>query len=240
MFEKEIVVSKNNREVSGLFRMLQDLAGEAAAVWHASGPELAEKGLMWVVVRYDINLTREPEPGETLTVKTWANQIRHRMSQRNYLAFDASGTCILRGSGSWAVVDSVTRSMVDPEERGVQIHGEVNGLEPPRPAAPHRLTLTEERDYEVSGSVLDMNRHMNNTKYFDAVQSCIGDPDSALCLQRVRAMFINEALEGERIRISWGQEENVWFFEGKKNGSPCFQISLEYSCRQPKESCGEA
>ena len=229
MFEKKIIFPENTGKISSLFQILQDLSGEAAEEWHASGTELAEKGLMWVIVRYDVSLLRQPLSGGTITLKTWANPVRHRMSQRNYLVYDEAGACILQGAGSWAVVDYITRSMVDPEERGVQIHGEVNGEELPRPAAPAKLKLTEESDYIVSDAVLDMNRHMNNTKYFDAVQACIGDMDPSLRLQRVRAMFISEARAGEHIRISHGSEENRWYFEGSKNDAPCFRISLEYA-----------
>ena len=228
MFEKKIILPAYTGKISELFRLLQDLSGEAAAVWHASGTDLKEKGLMWVVVRYDISLIQRLVPGATLTVNTWANPVRHRMSQRNYLAYDAAGECVLRGAGSWAVVDSDTRSMVDPDSRGISIHGEVNGQELPRPAAPMRLPLKEEMDYTVSDAVLDMNCHMNNTRYFDAVQRCIGEPDPTHCLRRVRAMFINEARCGETIHISWGREEDNWYFEGVKDGAPCFQISLEY------------
>ena len=233
MFEKKFAVTEYAGKISALFRTLQDLSGEAAAEWHASGDELAEKGLLWVIVRYDVSLLCPPVPGETLTLKTWANPVRHRMSQRNYLAFDESGAPVLRGAGSWAVVDAVTRAMVDPEERGVTIHGEVNGLELPRPAAPLRLALTGETDYDVTDAVLDRNMHMNNTKYFDAVQSCMGDIDPALALKRIRAMFISESRAGERIGISWGREGDSWYFDGKKDGASCFQISLEYDPADP-------
>ncbi len=228
MFEKKIVITENAERVSALFQTIQDLSGEAAAEWHASGDDLAEKGLIWVIVRYDVSLLRPLEPAETLIFKTWANPVRHRMSQRNYLAFDKSGACVMRGAGSWAVVDALTRSMVDPGEYGVEIHGEVNGLELPRPATPLRITLTDIQDYDVTDAVLDRNMHMNNTKYFDAVQSCIREPNPALQLQRARAMFISESRLGERIAISWGRDGNSWYFDGKKNGASCFQISLEY------------
>ena len=228
MYEVEYSLPENIDRIGELFRILQDISGDAAACWNASGAELKQKGLMWVIVRYDIRLLRKLRPGETLAFQTWASPVRHRMSQRHYLAADENGECVLSGGGTWTVVDYDTRSMVDPAERGVSIHGEITGMEQPRPEVPVRLQLSSQTDYGVTESVLDMNRHMNNTRYFDLVQNCAQDETDDLTLRRIRAVFSNEAREGETIRVFWGHEGNTWFFSGEKDTAPCFQIGLEY------------
>ena len=232
MFEVQRSLSEHPDKIGDLFRMLQDISGEAAARWNASGEDIKEKGLMWVIIRYDIRLARMLRAGEPLAFLTWASPVRHRMSQRHYVASDESGECVLSGSGIWAVVDYNTRSMIDPSKRDVLIHGEVTGQEQPRPETPVHLPLTSQTDYVVTDSVLDINGHMNNTRYFDLVQDCIREETEELSLRRVRAVFNNEAREGDTIRVSWGRDENKWFFSGEKNSGLCFQIGFEFDIKQ--------
>ena len=82
MMTERFTVPGDPFRIAGLFRILQDVSGHAAACWHASGPELMEKGLMWVVTRYELSLDRALIPGEALDITTWASPVRHMLSQR--------------------------------------------------------------------------------------------------------------------------------------------------------------
>ena len=226
MIEKIITVSQEPFRVSSLFRELQDIAGEAVIPWHATGPELKEKGLMWVVVRYEVNLSRKLVSEENLRLVTWASPVRHKLSQRNYLAYDGNGDCVIRAAGIWALADRESRAMVDPEERQVEFHAETNGMEPPRPGAPTRLIPINETSYTVSEDVLDMNGHMNNTRYFDLAQDLAGKELEVRRIRQIRAVYSNEARLGDRLSVRWGREQEDWLFNGERNGDACFQISF--------------
>ena len=229
MLTESFPVPQEAERLSALFRILQDISGHAVVSWHATGPELKEKGLMWVVIRYELTLDRALRPGETLVMTTWASPVRHKMSQRNYLLADAEGRPLGRAAGMWALVDRETRAMVDCAERGVVFQTELNGREPPRPAAPEKLPAEGERIFTVSEEWLDENGHMNNTRYFDVAQACIAPETEIPVLKNVRAAFLTEALAGDELTVSWGRRENLWSFSGTKNGVPCFQISIEYA-----------
>ena len=186
MMTERFTVPGDPSRIAGLFRILQDVSGHAAACWHASGPELMEKGLMWVVTRYELSLDRALIPGEALDITTWASPVRHMLSQRNYLLADAGGLPLGRAAGSWALVDRETRAMVDWTGRLDAFETEVTGLEPPRPAAPEKLPAESERIFTVSEEWLDENGHMNNTRYFDVAQACIPPETEIPVLKNVR------------------------------------------------------
>ena len=226
MFEKIITADQTPEVTSRIFYELQEISGDACASWHATGPELAVRGLMWVVVRYEISLNRWLVPGETLKMKTWASPVRHRMSQRNYIALDDRDGCVFSGAGIWAVADRQSRSMVDPDSHGVVLHTETTGEEPSRPASPQRIPFQNSICYTVKSEVLDINGHMNNTKYFDAVQTCAKGLDLS-SLRKIRAVFNSEAREGDSLTIKWGSSDGIWYFHGEKNSASCFQIGLE-------------
>ena len=183
---------------------------------------------MWVVIRYEITWERALRPGESLRVTTWASPVRHKMSQRNYLLFDGEDRPLGRAAGIWALVDRETRAMVDPEGRGILFETEETGLEPPRPASPEKLPAEHRISFTVSDEVLDINDHMNNTRYFDVAEDCLGSDADGLTLSRIRAAFLNEARAGDELLISWARRENTVCFSGTKQNTPCFQLSLEY------------
>ncbi len=228
MMTERFTVPGDPSRIAGLFRILQDVSGHAAACWHASGPELMEKGLMWVVTRYELSLDRALIPGEALDITTWASPVRHMLSQRNYLLADAGGLSLGRAAGSWALVDRETRAMVDWTGRLDAFETEVTGLEPPRPAAPEKLEPQFSRVFTVPASWLDMNGHMNNTRYFDLAQTCIAPEADGLVLKTVRAAFLSEALAGDALTVSWARRDNLWSFSGVKNDAHCFRLSLEF------------
>ena len=116
--------------------------------------------------------------------------------------------------------------MVDPEERQVEFHAETTGMEPPRPGAPTRLIPINETSYTVSEDVLDMNGHMNNTRYFDLAQDLAGKELEVRRIRQIRAVYSNEARLGDRLSVRWGREQEDWLFNGERNGDACFQISF--------------
>ena len=203
-------------DLTFLFHELQDAAGEASALYHASSDDLAKFGLMWVVVRYEVLFERPVLPGEDLFIQTWAMPFRHKMSQRNYRITDQEG----------ALVES--RKMVDPADYPLQIPGEVTDYAIGRPANPEKVNTVHQMEYPVQPSDLDTNVHMNNARYFKLAESCIENPIPGERYRLVRAAYLNEAKLGDRIELSWGTEGNVSYFSGRVNRLACFEISIRH------------
>ena len=228
MYEVELSVPLKGWSTAELFWELQTISGDAVADSCLTGEDLKKIGLMWVIIRYDIRLKRAFCPGEKLRIVTWAGPFRHRMSQRNYLVYGADGICILHGAGNWAIADRARRCMVDAAAFGLDFPTEINGNELPRPAPPEKLPLFCSAGYTVGETDLDMNQHMNNTRYFDIAEAMISGRDPELSLQSVQAAFQNEAVLGEELSVRLGNRDNRWYFCGEGNGKLCFQLSLEY------------
>ncbi len=229
MIEKTIFVPEASGKISWLFSEFQKIAEDACRPCHVTGDDLAVRGLMWVVVRYEVELVRAFLSGEKLTLSTWASPFRHKMSQRSYLARNQNGDCILRAAGIWAVVDRKTRSMVDPVKLELFLPGEVTGEELSRPVSPKKLIPQRTDTYVVAASDLDMNGHMNNCRYFDLIQNCMHSLPTGKQLTRIQAVFINEARLEDKLTIHWGTESDRWFFSGEKEHDECFQIGLQFT-----------
>ncbi len=228
MFEKQIYVPPDGFRTSALFHELQEISGEAAAEWHAAGSDLQKIGLMWIVIRYDIQLHRVLLPGECLYMRTWALPVRHRMSQRNYQIFDTDNRCVLSGAGVWAVSDRVKRIMVNPADYGIQFDTELSGPEQAKPTQPHRISISDFFSYSVPETALDINCHMNNTRYFDMVEINAITHYETFNLKHAKVTYVNEARLGEELTVKFGNEKQLWYFSGAGPRGNCFEMSLEY------------
>ena len=228
MLIDRLPVPEDSASLSAPFRVLQESSIHAVSAVHLSGPELKEQGLMWVVIRYELTLSRALCPGEELLVTTWASPFRHKMSQRSYLLADAEGRSLGQAAGIWALVNRETRHMADGSAYGIDFPTEETGREPPRPAAPEVLPADFERVFTVSEEWLDLNGHMNNIRYFDVAQACLDGGTEGQTLTNARVSFLSEALAGDELTVSVGCRENLWTFSGTRADIPVFQLSLQF------------
>ncbi|MCR5088065.1 MAG: hypothetical protein K6C08_00960 [Oscillospiraceae bacterium] len=228
MLERNYIVPENGWRTAELFHELQDLSGAAVEGSDASSAALCELGLMWIVVRYELTFTRPFQAGEFLTFRTWANPFRHRMSQRNYFAFDTSGNTVMRGAGIWSVADRIRRNMVEPEDYSICFDTESTGEEAARPATPQKIPLTESVMYTVPAEVLDSNGHMNNTRYFSLAEDCIGGISQKFSLAEAKVAYQNEARLGDKLNVQWGRDGNRFYCLGTGSRGICFQMGLKY------------
>ena len=77
----------------------------------------------------------------------------------------------------WTLVDAQSRRMIRPEDYGVDLKGLKTGEEGALPRAPEKLEQQESRIFTVPEEYLDLNGHMNNTRYYELAEASIG-PDS--------------------------------------------------------------
>ena len=226
IYEKQVLAPADGLSTRELFLWLQEIANEQCVGYHLTGDDLEKKGLMWVVIRYLVRIPRWPAAGEALRLQTWPGATRHGMMPRSYRLLDGAGNCIASASSIWTVVDRETRKMVNPEEHGVILEPLVTGLEERRPPAPAKLPTTAEVEYTVERPVLDTNGHMNNTRYYELAERCIGREGGQP--RRIVTEHQSEIRLGQSMCVSWGREGERYYIEGAKEG-PVFRMELDYA-----------
>ena len=222
-FQETFTVPEKGLSAAGLFHFLQEASGHHSASLNQGQAALVQKGLMWVVIRNIARMARWPEPGEALQLLTWPAAVRHGMCPRYYHMTDAEGNTILDGSAIWAVVDRETRSMVNPDERGVFLEPAVTGLETPLPMPIRRPATEHETLFTVPEAYLDENGHMNNTRYYDLAMQVTGLRPP---FRELRTEYINEALCGQELTVRWGTAGDTVTVVGERDGSHVFRMQL--------------
>ena len=212
---------------SRLFELLQE-----AAVAHTEllgmGREMTlDRGLLWVVTLQNAEIARMPEYDETIRVRTWPGETMHVIFPRYYRLETAEGEELLRSGALWMLVDKTSRRFVFPENHGVSISGVKTPWELPLPAAPLPLKYGREREFTVPYSYVDLNGHMNNTRYFDLAEDCIPAAAEGKTLRYVQAEYKAEVLLGETLTLRWGREGDRYYLSGG-GARPSFALSLEY------------
>lgn len=213
IYRKEFTVHTYELDHQGLARpvallhYLQDAAGDHAAMFGLSVPDLLRKGLTWVLSRYHVVFHGYPRWGERVSVETWPSGLNELYALRDFIVRDRDGGELLIGTSSWMVI-SLER------KKPVQLGGIVpSGYVLDRRAlkdtfAPLPVLEGAEREVRlrVPSSALDLNRHVNNAHYIEWALESV--PEDLLLNSRpaeVEVAYRAEAFFGDEVAARCGR-----------------------------------
>ena len=212
---------------SELFRLLQEASIRHTEQLGMGRDKTLDRGILWVLLMQRAEITRMPEYDEHIVLKSWPGKTMHLLFPRYYSLETAAGEQLLKASALWSLVDAKTRKVVFPERYGVVIDGAETGEEIAMPGAVAKRETVCERDFTVPYSFVDLNGHMNNTRYFDLVEDCIGAAAAGKELKEICVEYQNEARLSETLLLRWGEEEGNCFLSGETE-RPVFRMGLKY------------
>jgi len=149
----------------GLLNILQDVAWTHADHLGHGYEATMEAGAAWILSRQKLVMSAWPHWGDELLVRTWVRPTRGLLVHRDYevLAGDRKlGECV----ASWLTLDVKTRRPVRPAVAGANLDFRLDGalaFTPDKIAL--RRDLAETARFSVRNSDLDVNGHVNNTRY---------------------------------------------------------------------------
>ena len=191
---------------STLLAYLQEVASNH---FELIGNSLDSKGLFWAVSRHRVIIQRMPTMGETVTVETWPMPTSRVAYPRAMAMYDAQGNLLAQAVSLWILMDKESRAMVLPGKSGVIVEGIVQGTEPELPRSFSPKDLTQNHARTVTYSELDVNGHMNNTRYLDWVADLLPSQyHSAHPAAEFTVCYHAEAREGQEISLEWGLSED--------------------------------
>ena len=187
----------------------QEAAAGHCLLLGADWDTLSKRDLFWAVIRHSVKITRLPRKGETITVQTWPMPTTRVAYPRSVVARDEQGNELFRVISLWVLMDKNTRQMVLPEKSGVEVEGILLGDELPVPKALAPKNLTETAARQVRFTDLDLNGHMNNTRYLDWVADLMTrEYFKEHTLREITLCYNQEALEGQTLQLSWHLDES--------------------------------
>ena len=179
---------------SVLLYFAQEVAGQHCT---ALSVDLKGKALFWAVIRHRVQVTRLPVLGETITVETWPMPTTRVAYPRSVVAYDERGNEVFRAISLWVLMDTQTRAMILPGKSGIAVPGTVRGTElaVPNSLVPHTHCSRSFRT--VGYTELDINGHVNNTRYMDWVDDLLPSAyHQNHCIREFTVCYLSEAREG--------------------------------------------
>lgn len=212
---------------SQLFELLQEAATEHSERLGTSIHEIRKKNLMWVLARQNVEVGRMPLYGEEITVETWPGKTIHSLYPRYYRILDSDGNAIVQSSAIWMLADVNERTLVPSSQSGIDFSFEKRGLEIALPSPPRSFFTDKSLFFTVPFSFVDMNGHMNNTRYFDLAENLSPAAAAGRDPAKIIVEYSAELLLNQEVELLYGQEGERFFM--KTGGAkPLFRLVMDY------------
>ncbi len=216
---------------SAILEALQEIAGDQSASIGIGRDDIVKKGVVWVLVRMEVRMDRLPKIGEKITVTTMPLPPRHKLFPRYFTMTDEAGEQVGAVSSLWMLMSLETREAVNEKEYGIEVPAAPKDFKAPMGMpAPLFPVEGEEKKlvYSPVYTELDVNQHVNNTKYADWICNMLG-PDVMGKKEPARMIldYNAEVLPGQQVTFEMFQNENRCRLNGICEGKLAFGIGCE-------------
>jgi len=173
---------------------------------------LEDYNLVWIIAGYDIEVIRLPRFGEEITIETEALSYNRLFCYRRFTIYDEAGQELIHMMATFVLMDRDSRKVhaVEPEILApYQSEFSKKLLRGPKYQS---LENPISKDYHVRFYDLDMNGHVNNSKYLDWIFEIMGaDFLTQYIPKKINLKYVKEVRPGGVITSSYalnGLESN--------------------------------
>lgn len=212
---------------TALLQMMQEMAGAHAEILNVGNQLLTEHNLAWVLTRVEVRMKRYPKAHERLHITTFPMPNRRWLFPRYFLFHDDAG-CEIGCAGSlWALMDVKERKMApaSPAQERIPDNSDMTapfGL-PCTVILPEADTMPGEHTSAYTD--LDVNGHVNNTKYLDWCCNALGI--EVLGTHGIKDFALNfhlEVLPGQTVQTELRRTADSFSYSGFVDGKSHFDV----------------
>jgi acyl-ACP thioesterase len=222
--------------LDAIFNFFQETAISHAENLGVGRETMAQSRQVWILSRMSVQVTRRPQYGETITVRTWPRGSEKLFALRDYDIRDAKDQPVVQARSGWLIIDMEKRRPLRPQavmdtlprNEGLDaLPSGAAGLterENPREAAARRARYSD----------VDYNGHVNNVRYIQWIEDAL-EPELLEQAGRMRLdiNYLNETLPGETVALYSAEMtepgiSHAFSFEGRKpdTGQSAFRAEL--------------
>ncbi|QBO36572.1 acyl-ACP thioesterase [Periweissella cryptocerci] len=184
-------------------------SGDQSETLGVGNAEIHAQNIGWVILQYNIDITRRPSVGEQIVIKTQADHYNPYFAVRNFWLETSQGEKLVDIRAIFTMIDMEARKMVRIPQVMMEAYQADKVKKIERIPNPMQLAETELPEvmhnfYHVRFFDIDHNHHVNNAHYFTWMQ----DPLGAEFLTQNEVVNINIKYESE---IRYGSEINSYY-----------------------------
>ena len=218
-------------KIENIFLTMQEAAGKHAAILGASYEELKKKGIAWVLIRASLKMDNYPDFHTPVTVTTWPELERRLLFPRFFTFKDDDGNLLGTASTLWALMDIENRTLAVPASKGVTVQ---TPAEPPlKLELPGKVHMPDGEIQESTicpkYSDLDVNNHVNNSRYIDWFCDQIPlEIHQKGILSEISVSYSREIRSGKTVKLEFSRNGNQFRMAGKENDQVCFMVNATW------------
>ena len=218
---------KGTWRLSAVLEAMQEAAGAHSMLLGCGRDELLKKNIVWVLSRSELHMERYPHAGEKITLHTFPMPNRICFFPRYYIFTDEHGEMVGKAGTLWLLLDVETRKMLPPGDIARLIPDNRDLTVPMNlPATVGNLQGEEfVSEYTSVFTDLDVNGHVNNTRYADWLCNTLGietmshnDPETVIL------NYNHEILPGQKVVFRKVLRGNQYRLTGYLDDTAAFDI----------------
>ena len=210
IYQQDFIINDNAVDRYGRLKpsmilyYVQEVAGRHFDVISMDYDALAQRGMIWAIIRQRVQITRLPQRGETIHIETWPMPTTRVAYPRSVVAYDEEGNEVFRSISIWVLMDLNTRHMILPSKSGISVMGTLRGTELTVPNSLPSRVLVHHRSRSVCFTDLDRNGHMNNTRYMDWIDDLLPSQfHQTHTFREFTVCYLSETREGQELELQW-------------------------------------
>ncbi len=206
---------------------MQELAGDHSTILGAGYRALKQKNLAFALTRIELHMQKYPCMGEKVVCRTWAAPVMKWMFPRYFIFESESGEQLGYAGTIWVLMDLNERKMVPPSALDAPIP--TASCKPPLRMPAKAASMKGEGiavEHMPLYSELDVNGHVNNTKYVQWMCDSLGaETMGDHFIDSLIVNYAHEVLPTHPVTLRTESEENAFRMSGDINGINHFSLS---------------
>ena len=164
---------------------------------------LEDYNLVWIITDYDIEVVRLPRFAEEITIETEALSYNRLFCYRRFTIYDEAGQELIHMMATFVLMDRDSRKVHAVEPEIVAPYQSDFNKKLIRGPKYESLEEPTSKDYHVRFYDLDMNGHVNNSKYLDWIFEVMGaDFLTQYIPKKINLKYVKEVRPGGVITSS--------------------------------------
>lgn len=219
---------------SSIFVRMQEIAEDNAAAVGAGRVDMIDSlGYAWVLTRMYVEMDKYPRIGDTIKVSTWPLKPTKLFFSRQFSFEALNGELLGKASSQWILFDVAERQI----KRSCELGDYPYDPELPRMLPePKKLILPKNVPAVAKRTVLysdvDMNVHMNNTKYLNWICELFSSGWlTSKYLKSIRINYIGETHIDQIVELHKAEADGGFYIYGTSDGKMVFDSFTEWENR---------
>lgn len=217
---------------TNLMQLFQEAAGNHAQHLGAGNAALAEAKLFWALSRIRVEIQKLPKWGDEIHIETWPCSLVGPFFRRDFIFFNHQDEVICSGVSGWLLLNAETMRPQRADRLTIELP--FNEGKFALTTFPERLNGKAETPIfskKILYNEIDVNNHVNNTRYLDWVMDCFDRKFyQSHRLKSFTLEFLGEMYWGDEVILMSDQEDLSFHIQAvnKETGKIAFKADADW------------